>query len=107
MGIRTNIGGFKMIKLYDKVKTLLQMNPEFRDSDKKLYWDICHRKGYVRYDGVMTKQNFLAAPAFESVSRARRKVQENHLELRSSKNVQKAKNLKESKKGYFPYHERY
>ena len=83
------------------------MFPELRDSDKKLFWDICKRKGYVGFDGVMTRQNFMSAPAFESVSRARRKVQENHPELRSSKEVQQFKNNKESKKGYFPYHEQY
>lgn len=103
-----------MSKLYDKIKTLLKMYPDFRDSDKKLFWDICKRKGLIQSTYVMdnvteriTKQDFMYAPAFESVSRARRKVQENHPELRSSKEVQKNKDIKESKKGFFSYHERY
>ena len=96
-----------MTKLYDKVKTLLQMYPEFRDSDEKLAWDIWKRKFLVR-DGFISEFNFITAkPSMKSIGRARRKVQENHPELKSSERVQKFKDIKESKKGFFPYHEEY
>ncbi len=94
------------MKLYDKVKTLLEMYPKLRNSDMELFWDICERKQLTR-EGFISKSNFMNAPAFESISRARRKVQENHPELAASESVKIGRDIKESKKGYFPYHEQY
>jgi len=92
------------MKLYDKIKTLLELYPELRDSDQLLYWDLLERKQLAR-NGFISKQDFLNAPAFESVSRARRKVVENHPELGASKSVQSGRDKKESTKGMFAYHE--
>lgn len=82
------------------------MFPDFRNSDMRLFWDICERKQLAR-EGFISKQNFLNAPAFESISRARRKVQENHPELGATKEIRRGRAVKESKKGFFPYHEEY
>ena len=93
-----------MVKLYDKIKTLLQMFPEFRDSDSKLIWDILERKQLTR-DGFISKQNFLAAPNFKSISRARRMVQADFPELKASKSVQRLRDKKQDTKGTFSYRE--
>jgi len=91
--------------IYDIVLRILRESPVSRNSDKKLIWNVLYTMGYVAEAGVgyglINIDNFLKAPSFESITRARRKVQELHPELRSSKEVQKAKDLKQSKGGNF------
>lgn len=95
-------------KLYDLVKELLTEYPELRNSDKKLQWAVWTRKGLVgEYRGapIITKNSFYYAPPSESITRARRKVQENHPELQAVKAVKDARDKKEATKGMFAYHE--
>jgi len=93
-------------KMYILVKELLEEKPARRDSDKLLTWAVLYKMGYA--DGYHIRfQDFLdkGFPAFESITRARRKVQENNPDLRASKRVQEMRKLKESKKGFFAFHE--
>jgi len=96
-------------KLYDIVKDLLVTYPELRNSDRKLLWAVWWKKGLVIGDeperSFIKRDSFYSAPPSESVTRARRKVQENHPELMASKAVQEARDKKESTKGMFAYHE--
>jgi len=86
--------------IYDIVLRILQESTSCRDSDKKLIWNVLHIMGYVG-EGGLDLAEFMRSPSFESITRARRKVQELHPELRSSKEVQKAKDLKQSEAGNF------
>lgn len=92
------------MKLYDRVKKLLEDYPKLRDSDRLLIWNVWGMEGLV-HDGVITKENFLKAPHTESIRRVRQKIQEQHPNLQSSPEVQKAKKTKEKKKGNFVYKE--
>lgn len=92
--------------MYILVKELLEEKPERRDNDKKLIWAVLFKLGYADTYHIRF-QDFLdrGFPAFESITRARRKVQQDHPELRASKFIRDLRKLKESKKGYFAYHE--
>lgn len=89
------------MKLYDVVKRLLEIYPALRNSDKKLLWAVWNVKGLVVNPsnqlqsgyGYITRGNFYKAPSSESVTRARRKVQELHPELRAVKEVEEQRNL--------------
>lgn len=90
--------------LYDKVKELLIKYPELRNSDRKLLWATWYVLGLVT-DGVIAKDNFYKAPSSESITRARRKVQENNPELQASEKVKKERIIKQNSKGTFVYRE--
>lgn len=95
-------------KLYDIIKVLLEKYPELRSSDKKLQWAVWTEKnlvGELNELKYITKNSFYNAPPSESITRARRKVQENHPELQATKAVKEARDKKEATKGMFAYHE--
>jgi len=105
------------MKLYDRVLALLREYPVLRDSDKKLIWAVWTKQNLVQeIDGVgivqtgapikvIEKHAFYSAPTPESITRARRKIQELHPELRSSAAVQEQKDEKERQKGTFIFRE--
>lgn len=93
-------------KLYDVVKQLLIDWEELRNSDKKLLWAVWNTKGLVSHDGKISRLDFYQAPSSESVTRARRKVQENHPELQAtSAQVKSKRGQKQQTKGTFVYRE--
>jgi hypothetical protein len=78
-------------KLEPQVELMLRQYPELRDNDNRLYVNLI-----IQLDAVLrhpdTSANYLLSnlahgnyPAFESVTRARRKVQEKFEELRGDK----------------------
>lgn len=74
---------------YDKVKAILEARPETRDDDMKLYAIFVHKTvgldaKELFYD-VMYKHNEYNLPSYESVTRARRKVQETEPSLQGTK----------------------
>lgn len=81
--------------LYNVVKTILENDVKARENDMFLYLQVCKLKNmdavakpfYI----VMQKAKELGLPAYESVSRARRKVQEEYEELKPCKAVQDAR----------------
>lgn len=93
------------MKLYDLVRSLLERYPNLRDSDKYLIWAIWSERGYCQ-NRNLSFQDYMRAPVPESITRARRKVQEDHPELSSSIKIQTQKDQKESTKGMFIYHEK-
>lgn len=99
-----------MKNLYDRVKDLLVKYPELRNSDKKLLWAVWSVSGITKTTkgGIkfITKESFYSAPSSESITRARRKVQENHPELESTAQVKSYKDKKQATKGMFAYHEK-
>lgn len=95
------------IKLYDLVKQTLEIYPISRDDDKELMWSIWEQLGWVR-NGVITKAQFISKnfPTCESITRARRRVQELHPNLQASPIVQANRTEKELEKGMFVFHEK-
>lgn len=95
-------------KIYDLVKDLLTLYPPIRNSDKKLIWAVWTRLGLVthgRVSSYISKENFYLAPASESVTRARRKIQELHPELQATSSVKRERTVKEKTKGSFVFRE--
>lgn len=102
------------MKLFERVKSILITNPNTRNSDKLLIGEVLKSIGAVTkidYFGVkeavlldkLLSGNF---PSFESITRARRKVQELHPELEAtSSQVRAARKQKQSTKGTFVYRE--
>ena len=70
------------MKLYDKVKDLLEGYPHLRSNDKILVWVIWNGD-----ETLLTLSKYSQAPSSESITRARRKVQENHPHLKANKTV--------------------
>lgn len=93
------------MKLYNKVKLLLEQDKKLRDDDRELIWTIWESAGYVRGDVSITYKNFKLAPSTGSITRARRKVQENNPELRSSEAVKRLRKALERQKGTHVYRE--
>lgn len=87
------------MKIFDKVKLMLEESPRLRDSDKKLYWELCNWGDTVHY------MDWLEAPSYESVRRSRQKCQELFPELRGSEWVTARRREKEETKGTFIYRE--
>lgn len=81
-----------LVKVQDKVKYLLEKYPETRDSDKVLWLAYnCvfnYLKETIETGNYSAFKNWLCrkdTPVFESLSRARRKVQEEHPRLSGDK----------------------
>ena len=93
------------IKLYDTVKTILEDRPRARDSDKELIWTFWSYTGRLTFTGL-SWENFEKAATPESITRARRKVQENHPHLRATKVVEEERaRIADKYKGMQPYNQ--
>lgn len=81
--------------IYMMVKNILETDKMSRDSDMWLYVQFCKVKNKnvlnLPFYLVMETYSDYGLPPFESVSRARRKVQSEHAELRSSSAVAKVR----------------
>lgn len=81
------------------VKNILETNKEARENDNLLYIEVVYAinpnlvTSNFRY--VFENARDLGIPPFESVSRSRRKLQEQHEELRASKKMQEAREDKQ------------
>lgn len=79
------------------VKEILTEKPETRDDDYLLWVETIQRTTEGKIDYSMSfvtflyTAKFLGIPQFETVSRARRKVQEQHPELKGKGKVRKAR----------------
>jgi len=87
----------------EQVKDLLEKNVSLRDSDKKLIWAY-----WIVYDGIVEPdkktlrlERYMDGTPSESITRARRQVQEDNPSLRGSEWVQEQRALKEATKGRF------
>lgn len=62
------------------IYAILQTNPETRDSDKKLIWEVWSQKGFACYDHEcqdfrIVQEAFMIAPSPETVRRCRQALQ--------------------------------
>lgn len=91
----------KLIKIEDEVKKILEKEPQARKDDMYLYYIYCTRYGVLNskaFVQLFYNKNFRREyniPVFESVSRARRKLQQEYEYLRPEKKVQEARINKE------------
>ena len=78
-----------MKNILDKVINLLTNHPSLRDSDERLTANIWynHTKNVKEIDAVTLLSRFAKGnlPSYESISRCRRKIQEEKPELRGKK----------------------
>ena len=86
------------MKIYDEVLELLRDYHDCRNSDKKLIWRFWHTVDHAvqgsSINGGLATINcdeFMRTTPAESITRARRSVQEHHPELRAVKKVQEAR----------------
>lgn len=75
---------------YEFVKNILERFPETRDDDMKLYARACWRLVGVKLEGfnfyhILYRHKEMKLPNYESITRARRKVQQNEEYLRGSR----------------------
>ena len=85
------------------VKEVLEENKRARNSDTYLYLQVIYKVGLLKEIDVnamsvtdfLSKRNELGFPCYETVSRARRKVQEEHPELAACDDVEAQRVLKE------------
>lgn len=82
------MGELKTLK--DEVRHILETYPETRDSDEKLYatYISSHGVGVVSVIYFFNNFNKYNVSDFESVTRCRRKIVEEHPELRPSKEIE-------------------
>lgn len=95
-------------KIYDVIQKLLVMYPSLRSCDRELIWEVWKEEGYVsNANGQewLFKHAFLKATPPETITRARRKVQEDHKDLGPSKEVKKYREERLKVGKYFVYHE--
>lgn len=92
----------KLDKVENIVRTILEKEPETRGDDMLLFYMFCTKYGFLN-DSSFARifrdreyRNSVGLAVFESVSRARRKVQANCEELKPSEKVQEARAEKES-----------
>ena len=96
----------KLYKTTDLVKEILMKNKQARNSDTHLYLQVIYKVGMLKGIDVnampvtefLMKRNKLGFPCYESVSRARRKLQAEYPELAGSECVEETREIYE---GYY------
>ena len=96
----------KLLNITETVKTILEDKPSTRDDDNLLWLEVLRAAVRNRKYGsqmvdltlayVLTSIHRLGLPSFESVSRARRKLQEKYPELRGTRAVQEKRKEREA-----------
>ena len=86
------------MELKEVIRQILEDVPEARDSDRRCICEV-YKRIYPnalnsRFESVVMSSAF---PSFESVTRTRRKVQAENPDLRAKKDIEKARELEESK----------
>lgn len=81
------------------VKDILVNDPQSRNSDEYLYYKVCQRVGgrfvTLPFWQVVVNRKKYGLPSYETVGRARRKLQETHPELAGNSNVEAQRMINE------------
>lgn len=81
----------KIKKIEPLVKNILEMDPDAREDDFRLvaqvYYKINNEIGQLPFNIVMLGHKDLKIPAIETITRARRKLQEKYEHLRPRKEI--------------------
>lgn len=92
----------KLVTIENQVKKILDKDTRARKDDMYLYYMYCTKYGVLNekaFVQLFYSKNFRKeynVPVFESVSRARRKLQQEYEYLRPEKEVQEARTNKEA-----------
>ena len=90
------------------VKYVMVNKPETRNDDFLLIYEVARliypNVKYYSFENVMKEHKMFCVPVFESVTRVRRKLQVEYEELRSNKQIERARKEKESE--YVEYSKR-
>jgi hypothetical protein len=82
------------------VKYVMVNKPETRNDDFLLIYEVARliypNIKYYSFENVMKGHKTFCVPIFESITRSRRKLQAEYEELRSTKQVERARKEKES-----------
>lgn len=88
-----------LINITEIVLDILKTEPETRSSDYELYFHVCKtinpRIIAMQFGSVMKNHKDLGIPAFETVSRCRRKVVEKHPSLAGVEQVECQRSMNE------------
>ena len=96
----------RIIEITKLVKMILEECPETRDDDNLLWLEAIREVAYKRdcvyaldwgISSIMRNIRLLGFPSFETVSRARRKLQEQYPELRGRERIQRERAKHEKK----------
>lgn len=95
----------KILEVAKRVEMILQEKPETRDDDNLLWleavretvrdWETGNKMCELTFAYVLKNIRSLGLPSFETVSRARRKIQAKHPALRGSERAAKGRAKKE------------
>ncbi len=102
-------GGTKVRKnqlyLENIVYEVLNRCPQTRDDDFELvletYSTLCPSLLEMKFGSILKEHKEYGLPSFESITRARRKLQSNHRELVSEKSRKKRKQLENEYRYYY------
>ena len=91
---------------YDLISQILQKHPETQDDDMKLYAIVCHSKtgmsSTIGFYSALWNHNAYHLPSYDSITRIRRKVQQEHEELRGNKYKDRKKQELDYRAKYSP-----
>lgn len=92
---------------YELVKSIMVQYPDTRDDDMRLYAIVVHQKTHLKpsvafYEAMYNHVRY-DMPSYESVTRARRKVQEKEEALRGKKYNERKKLQEEYRQEYTPW----
>lgn len=97
------------IKVEEIVYQILMSNPKTRDDDFELvaeyYYRLCPDIMNMKFSYVFLGHKEFGLPSFESITRARRKIQARHIALASKKVMQKRKQLENEYINYYSNYE--
>jgi len=83
------------MKVYSKIKELLETNLLLRDSDRRLYWKMWEDQGLV-HDGKINEEDFIYnSLSTETMRRNRQKIQETYPALKGTEKVMKMRKRQE------------
>ncbi len=95
------------MEYYETIKNVLTDHPETRDDDMKLYAIVVHyRTGMsstIGFYSALWNHDAYHLPSYDSVTRIRRKVQQEHEELRGEKYKDRKKEELNYRAKYSPY----
>lgn len=92
---------------YELVKSIMEKYPDTRDDDMRLYAIVVHQRTRLKpntafYEAMYNHSRY-DIPSYESVTRARRKVQEQEESLRGKKYNDRKKRQEEYRQEYTPW----
>ena len=93
------------VKLYDVIKRILINDFHTRSSDKILIWEVWQEQLIIKQGQIsfLDFKDWAVTP--ESITRSRRRIQQDYPELQANREVLDARRRKEASKGTFIFKE--